>query len=80
MQVREEVEQAEEAADALVALQSAPRAQQGYHQVTHTGAAVQTECSSFPTTPTPNEASLKVANLALQLKVEALEHSDDGQD
>ena len=62
-----------------MALQSAPSAQQGYHQVTYTDAAVQTECSSFPTLES-NEATLKVANLALQLKVEALEHSDDGQD
>ena len=38
-------------------------------RVTYADAAVQTECSSFPTLES-NEANLKVTNQALQLKVE----------
>ena len=49
--------------DALVTLQSAPSAQQSYHKVTYTDAAIQTECSSFPTLES-NEATLKIANQA----------------
>lgn len=45
-------------------------------RVTYADAAVQTECSSFPTLES-NEANLKVTNQALQLKVEELEQDDD---